>query len=179
VARGALLQIKCLRKTQGTQAGRRGVGRPCAGGVLVRASSISPGRARGNKTVLELCHNPQALSNVQEENRSCARDQVPGGSRKATGTDTAPPWRYRRSLVSKGRFLYYTYYIHQRDLCGNPFSSLSKRRYRVVIGYVGDPLPSATARGKARCWLFRGLWRVCEFGKTLSCLWVFVVVASD
>jgi hypothetical protein len=31
VTRGALLQIECLRKTQGTQAVRRGVGRLCAG----------------------------------------------------------------------------------------------------------------------------------------------------
>jgi hypothetical protein len=32
------------------------------------------GRARGNKAVA--FHTPQALSDVQEQNRSCARDQV-------------------------------------------------------------------------------------------------------
>jgi hypothetical protein len=35
---------------------------------------LFPGGAGGEKPLL--CHNPQALSNVQEENRSCARDQV-------------------------------------------------------------------------------------------------------
>jgi hypothetical protein len=37
-------------------------------------SSPVPGRARGHKAAA--FHNPQAFSNVQEENRSCARDQV-------------------------------------------------------------------------------------------------------
>jgi hypothetical protein len=41
---------------------------------------------------------------------------------------------------------------------------------------IGGPLRQ---RGKAGCWLFRGSWRVCEFGKTACCLWVFVAVASD
>jgi hypothetical protein len=120
---------------------------------------LSPGGAGGGAKPL-LCHNPQALSNAQEENLSCARDQV-----------VTPPWRYRRSLVSKGRFA-----ISINVICVGICSSLPKRRYRVVIDYVGDLLRH---RGKAGCWLFRGLWRVCEFEKTLSCLWVFVVVASD
>jgi hypothetical protein len=60
-----------------------------------------------------------------------------------------PPWRYRRSLVSKGRFT-----TSINVICVGIRSSLPKRRYRVVIGYVGDLLRH---RGKAGCWLFRGL----------------------
>jgi hypothetical protein len=68
----------------------------------------------------------------------------PGSSRKTTGAD-AP------SLVSKGRFTTSTSVIRV-GIC----SSLPKRRYRVVmIDYVGDPL--RRHRGKAGCWLFRGL----------------------
>jgi hypothetical protein len=59
--------------------GKRAVPRPSgavregyARGVWV--CSTVPGRARGNKAVA--FHNPQAFSNVQEENRSCERDQV-------------------------------------------------------------------------------------------------------
>jgi hypothetical protein len=82
---------------------------------------------------------------VQEENRSSARDQVVIASPPVL----TPPWRYRRSLVSKGRF---TIFINV--ICVEIRSSLSKRRYRVVIYYVGDLLRH---RGKAGCWLFRGL----------------------
>jgi hypothetical protein len=85
-----------------------------------------------------------------------------------------PPWRYRRSLVSsKGRFA-----MSINVVCVGICSGLPKRRYRVVVYYVGDLLRH---RGKAGCWLFRGLWllRVCEFEKTLICLWGFVVVATD
>jgi hypothetical protein len=60
-----------------------------------------------------------------------------------------PPWRYRRSLVSKGRFA-----ISINVICVGIRSSLPKRRYRVVIDYAGNPLRH---RGKAGCWLFRGL----------------------
>jgi hypothetical protein len=56
-----------------------------ARGVWVK--SPVPGRARGHKAVA--FHNPQAFSDVQEENHSCARGQG-GGSRKTTGTDTPP-----------------------------------------------------------------------------------------
>jgi hypothetical protein len=58
-------------------------------------------------------------------------------------------WRYRRSLVSKGRFT-----TSINVICVGIRSGLSKRRYRVVIDYVGDLLRH---RGKSRCWLFRGL----------------------
>jgi hypothetical protein len=126
---------------------------------------LFPGGAGGEKPLL--CHNPQAFSNVQEENLSCARGQVV----VARPPVLTPPWRYRRSLVSKGRF---TTSINVISV--GIRSSLPKRRYRVVMDYVGYLLRH---RGKAGCWLFRGLWRVCEFGKTSSCLWVFVVVASD
>jgi hypothetical protein len=61
-ARGALLQFEHLSKTRG-------------GAQAVRHCAGRPGReGRGNKAVA--FHNPQAFSNVQEENRSCARDQV-------------------------------------------------------------------------------------------------------
>jgi hypothetical protein len=123
------------------------------------------GRARGHKAAD--FHNPQALLNVQEENLSCARDQVV----IARPPVMTPPWRYRRSLVGKGRFA-----ISTNVICVGICAGLPKMRYRVVIDYVGDPLRH---RGKAWCWLFRGLRRVCEFEKTLSCLWIFVVVASD
>jgi hypothetical protein len=143
VARGALLQIECLRKTQGTQTVQYGVGEGYARGVWV--SSAAPGRARGDKAVA--FHNPQAFSNVQEEeSRSCARDQVV----VARPPVLTPPWRYRRSLVSKGRFA-----TSINVICVGIRSSLSKRRYHVVIDYVGDLLRHR--RGRAWCWLFRGL----------------------
>jgi hypothetical protein len=41
---------------------------------MAKLAPLFPGGAGGNKAVD--FHNPQALSNVQEENRSCARDQV-------------------------------------------------------------------------------------------------------
>ena len=46
-----------------------------------------------------------------------------------------PPWRYRRSLVSKGRFA-----ICINVICVGIRSSLPKRRYRVAIDYEGDLL---------------------------------------
>jgi hypothetical protein len=87
----------------------------------------------------------QALSDVQEESLSCARDQVV----IARPPVLTPPWRYRRSLVSKGRFA-----ISINVICVGIRSGLPKRRYRVVMDYVGDPLRH---RGKTGCWLFRGL----------------------
>jgi hypothetical protein len=57
--------------------------------------------------------------------------------------------RYRRPLVSKGRF---TIFINV--ICVGTRSSLPKRRYRVVVDYVGDLLRH---RDKAGCWVFRGL----------------------
>ena len=59
-----------------------------------------PGRGRRRRAAD--FYNPQALSNVQEEDLSCARDQVVI-ARPPAGTDT-PMARYRRSLASKKRF---------------------------------------------------------------------------
>jgi hypothetical protein len=70
-ARGALLQFEWLSKTRGTQAFRAWRGRPGRVGLTTRTG---PGEARGHKAVG--FRNPQALSNVQAENLSCARDQV-------------------------------------------------------------------------------------------------------
>jgi hypothetical protein len=84
--------------------GKRAVPRPSGAGVPggyargVWVTSTAPGRARGDKAVA--FHNPQAFSNVQEETRSCARGQVV----IARPPVLTPPWRYRRSLVSKERF---------------------------------------------------------------------------
>jgi hypothetical protein len=104
-------------------------------GVFGLAPLSVPGRARGNKAVA--FHNPQAFSNVQEENHSCARDQVV----IARPPIPTPPWRYRRSVVSKGRFA-----IFINVICVGICSGLPKRRYRVVIDYEGDLLRH---RGKA------------------------------
>jgi hypothetical protein len=102
-----------------------------------------PGGGRRSKAVAF----PQPTSRVkcEEENLSYARDQVVIARPPAL----TPPWRYRRSLVSKGRFA-----ISTNAICVGICSGLPKRRYRVVIDYVGGPLHH---RGKAGCWLFRGL----------------------
>ena len=68
-ARGALLPFEWLSKTRGVQAVRHCGGRPGRDGLTTRTG---PGEARGNKAVA--FHKPS--QNVQEENRSCARDQV-------------------------------------------------------------------------------------------------------
>jgi hypothetical protein len=47
------------------------------------------------------------------------------------------------------------------------------------VNYVGGPPSQAPRQGGGGCRLFRGSGHVCEFGKTASCQWVFVVVASD
>jgi hypothetical protein len=114
---------------------------------MVGLCQYSPGGPEGGKAVA--FHNPQAFSDVQEENHSCARDQVV----IARPLVLTPPWRYRRSLVSKGRFT-----ISINVICVGIRSSLPKRRYRVVTDYVGKPL---RLRGKAGCWLFRGLHDTC------------------
>jgi hypothetical protein len=91
-ARGALLQIECLRKTQGTQAVRRGVG--AMRGVFGLAP-FPPGGPGGTKPLLFTTHKPG--QNVQEENRSCARDQVVLVARPPVLT---LPWRYALSAPS-------------------------------------------------------------------------------
>jgi hypothetical protein len=138
-ARGALLLFECLRKTRGVQAFRCGPGRPGRDGWA--CSCYREGRSKA-----VAFYNSQALSNVQEESLSCARGQVV----VARPPVLTPPWCYRRSLVSKGRFT-----MSINVICVGIRSSPPKRRYRVVIDYVvGDPLRH---RGKAGCWLFRGL----------------------
>jgi hypothetical protein len=93
-ARGALLQFDCRIETRGTKTVRHcGGGRPGRGG-----SAACSREARGRKAVA--FHNPQALAYVQEEGLSCARDQVV----IARPLVLTPTRRYRRSLVSKGRF---------------------------------------------------------------------------
>jgi hypothetical protein len=135
---------------------------------MAKLAPLSPGGAGGAKPLLFTTHKPCQMSNVQEEAlSSCARDQVV----IARPPVLTSPWCYRRSLVSKGRFT-----TSINVVCVGIRSGLPKRRYRVVMGDVGDLLRH---RDKAGCWMFRGLWRVCEFGETPCCLWVFVVVASD
>jgi hypothetical protein len=129
-----------IRKTRGAQA----LGH-CAPGLtgIAELRRLFPGGLEGEKPLL--CHNPQALSNVQEENHSCARDQVV----IARPPVLALSRRYRRSLMSKGRFT-----ISINVICVGIRSSFPKRRYRVVIDYVGEHL--LCNRGKAGCRLFRG-----------------------
>jgi hypothetical protein len=83
VARGALLQIdwRILKRAVPRPSGPGPEG--LAGVVPLRR--LSPGGA-GRRRKAVAFHNPQALSNVQEESPSCARD--PGGNRKTTGADT-------------------------------------------------------------------------------------------
>jgi hypothetical protein len=98
---------------------------------------LVPGGAGGEKPLL--CHNPHALSNVQEENLSCARDQVV----IARPPVLTPPWRYRRSLASKGRFA-----MSINVICVGIRSGLPKRRYRVVIDYVARRPPPPPRQGR-------------------------------
>jgi hypothetical protein len=79
------------------------------------------------------------LFNVQEENHSCARDQVV----IARPPVLTPRRRYRLSLVSRGLFT-----ISINVICVGIRSSPPKRRKT-----TGDPL---RPRGKAGCRLFRG-----------------------
>jgi hypothetical protein len=71
----------------------------------------------------------------------CARDQVVI-ARPPVLTDT-PMARYRRSLVSKGRFT-----ISSNVICVGTRSSLPKRRHRVVMDYEGDLLRHAPRQGR-------------------------------
>jgi hypothetical protein len=131
---------------------KRAVPRPSAPGAegYARDVWVSPpvsGRARENKAVA--FHNPQASQNVQEESHSCARGQVVIARPPVLTPPMDGPWRYRRSLVSKGRFT-----TSINVICVGIRSRLPKRRYRVAIDYEGDLLRH---RDKSGCWLFRGL----------------------
>jgi hypothetical protein len=144
-ARGALLQFACLRKTRGAKGFGSCSRRLCAGWLsyvrFSRGGQEEKGRCFLQPTSLlkyQICKKKTIAVDVtkmwqSQDHRYCLR----------------PPWRYRRSLVSKGRFT-----TSINVICVGIRSSLSKRRYRVVIDYVGDPLRH---RGKAGCWLFRGL----------------------
>jgi hypothetical protein len=90
------------------------------GGGIAELRPLSPGGPGGENPLL--CYGSHALSKVQEENRSCARDQVV----IARPPVPTPPRRYRRSLVS-GRFA-----VSINVICVGIRSSLPKRRYRVV-----------------------------------------------
>jgi len=71
-ARGALLPFEWLSKTRGVRA-LRGLAPKAMRGVF-RLGPLFPGGAGGTKPLLFTTHKPS--QNVQEENRSCARDQV-------------------------------------------------------------------------------------------------------
>jgi hypothetical protein len=90
---------------------------------------LFPGGPGGTKPLLFTTHRPS--QNVQEENHSCARDQVV----IARPPVLTPPCHYRRSVVSKGRFA-----ISLNVICVGIRSGLPKRRYRVVVDYVGDTI---------------------------------------
>jgi hypothetical protein len=126
---------------------KRAVPRPP--GTMRGVSGLAPqfpggGGGRGAKPLLLTTHKPCQVRK-KKQSLSYARDHVV----IARPSVLTPPWHYRRSLVSKGRFA-----ISINVICVGICSSLPKRRYRVVIDYVGDLLRH---RGKAECWLFRGL----------------------
>ena len=72
-ARGALLQLEWLSKTRGARPGLRGLAPKAMRGVS-GLGPLFPGGPGGTKPLLFTTHKPS--QNVQEENRSCARDQV-------------------------------------------------------------------------------------------------------
>jgi hypothetical protein len=99
------------------------VSRPSLGlAGMAELRALFPGRPGGRSKAVAFC-NPQALSNVQEENLSCARDQAGGNVVIARPPVLTPPWRYRRSLVSKGRF---AISINVVCVCGNPLKPSEK-----------------------------------------------------
>jgi hypothetical protein len=152
-ARGALLQFECLSNLV-----KRAVPRPSgtvpegyARGVWV--SSTVPGRARGKHKAAAF-HNPQALSDVQEEGHSCARGQVVIITARPPAL--TPPWRYQRSLVSKGRF---AIFINQRGLCGNlfkpPEKAISRGDYRLCRR---PPPPPRQGMMLVVSWIMTRVW---------------------
>jgi hypothetical protein len=90
--------IRVPKKNARCRPGPPALCRKARPGCLSELRPLFPGGPGGGKPLL--CHYPQAVSNVQEENLSCARGQVVI-TRPPVLT---PPWRYRRFLVSKGRF---------------------------------------------------------------------------
>jgi hypothetical protein len=134
--RGALLQFEWLSKTRGAQAFAR-----CPGLRALRAKQTWPGwlsyaywsrEGQGEQSrCLSQPTGPVKMCKKKGARLSCARGQVV----IARPPVLTPPWRYRRSLVSKGRFA-----IPINVIWVGICSSLPKRRYRVVIDYVGGDL---------------------------------------
>jgi hypothetical protein len=100
-------------------------------GWLAELAPLFPGGGGGAKPLLFTTHKPCQMCK-KKDIAVHARDQVV----IARPPVLTPPWRYRRSLVSKGRFA-----ISINVICVGIRSGLPKRRYRVVIYYVGAPLP--------------------------------------
>jgi hypothetical protein len=132
----------------------------CGGCPRSRPSGAAP---EGLAGVVEL--RPLFPGGPGGENASCARDQVVIA--RPPALTLTPPWRYRRFLVSKGRFLCYI--------------SINVQALRKAISR-GDrlcrrpPPPPWQGRMLAVSWI---MTRVRIREKTSCCLWVFVVVASD
>jgi hypothetical protein len=148
--------IRVPKKNARCQAFRAWLARTEGLAGMAELRPLSPGGPGGAKPLL--CHNSKASSNVQEEDHSCARGQV----EIARPLVLTPPRRYRRYLVSKGRFTIST--NDQRDLRGNPFKPPEKAISR------GDGLcrrPSPPPRqGRAPvvgCLVGHG---ACELGKS-------------
>jgi hypothetical protein len=79
-----------------------------------------------------LCRGSQASSEGMCKKKKPWPCEWPGGNRKTTGAGThTASRRYRRSLVSKGRFT-----TSINVICVGIRSGPPKRRYRVVIDYV-------------------------------------------
>jgi hypothetical protein len=114
-ARGALLHLLRLAKKNARRPDLPELLRKAWPGWLSYAAC--PWEGGGSKAVT--FHNPQALSDVQEEeNLGSAR----GGNRKTTGADTPTATALSALSCEQGALCY----IHQRDLRGNPFRPSEK-----------------------------------------------------
>jgi hypothetical protein len=107
-ARGALLPFECLTKKS---ARCPGLPRP-ARKAWPEWLSYVPCSREGQGEQSRCFSQPKSPVRCARRNLSCARDQVV----IARPPVLTPPWRYRRSLVSKGR----APCPHQRDMCRNP-----------------------------------------------------------
>jgi hypothetical protein len=111
---------------------------------------------------------------VQKESLSCARDQVV----IARPPVLTPPWRYRRSLVSKGE----RFTTSINVFCVGIRSGLPKRRYRVVIDYVGDPHPPPPRQGRMMGGCFVDYGACANLGKyrvVCGVLWLLRVIDHE
>jgi hypothetical protein len=101
------------------------------------------GQGEQSRCLLQPTSPVKAMCKKEAHHLGCARDQVV----IARPPVLIPQWRYRRSLVSKGRFA-----ISINVICVGIRSSLPKRRYRVVIDYLcraRPPPPPRQARQDA------------------------------